>query len=323
MKWNDSQLIYHALARKNEECLIITGTSEPYACIGFAQDMEKEFDLNFCKKNGIGYFRRETGGGAVYLDQNQIFYQLIVHRNNPLVPRNNQAFFEKFLEPVVRALGAFGLQGKFVPINDIIVAYKKISGNGGGEIGDCMVLVGNLLLDFDFAKMANVLNVPNEVFRKNVLESMRDNLTTIKKEMGYIPSRGDIKDALIFEYEKLLGPLNYVKITDDTRTLMDELDRKFSSTEWLFQKVPKKVGREIKIREGIVIKYHSFESHNWKLDIIFQLVDSEIMDLDVVSSSLSILQNQDLKNSLINMVFKEKEVLNIINELYRKQNEKI
>ena len=131
LPWKDTQLVYHALARRNEECLVLTSTREPYACIGFAPDMKKELDLDYCKENGIGYFRRETGGGTVYLDENQIFYQVIVRRDNPLVPYSNDAFFKRFLEPVVRALERLGLEAEFVPINDILVDRKKISGNVG------------------------------------------------------------------------------------------------------------------------------------------------------------------------------------------------
>ncbi|UCE37318.1 MAG: lipoate--protein ligase family protein [Thermoplasmata archaeon] len=282
--------------------------------------MEQELDLDYCKKHKIGYFRRETGGGTVFLDKYQIFYQVIIRRDNPLTPRNNQAFFEKFLKPVVRVLSGFGLQGNFVPINDIIVGQKKISGNGGGEIGDCKVLVGNLLLDFNFTKIANILNVPNKEFRNRVLESMRKNMTTIKNELGLIPSQREIKDALISEYEKSLGPLTPAKITDDIWSAMDELDRKFSTKKWLFQKVPKRSGRDIKIREGIMIIYRSFESHNRRYDIIFELEDEKIRDIDVVSTSGTTLPNKALMNSLIGIVFEEKEVLNIINELHRKQD---
>ena len=127
MNWKDTQLIYHALARKNEECLVLTGTREPYACIGFAQDMKKELDLDYCKENGIGYFRRETGGGTVYLDENQLFYQVIIKRDNPLTPRLTEPFFRRFLKPVVRTLEKFRMKGRFVPINDIIVDDRTIA----------------------------------------------------------------------------------------------------------------------------------------------------------------------------------------------------
>ncbi|UCG69283.1 MAG: hypothetical protein JSV09_16145 [Thermoplasmata archaeon] len=58
MKWKDTQLIYHALARRGEESIVITTTKEPYVSIGFAGDLRKELELDFCRENGIPYFRR-------------------------------------------------------------------------------------------------------------------------------------------------------------------------------------------------------------------------------------------------------------------------
>jgi lipoate-protein ligase A len=317
MNWNDSQLIYHALARKDEECLIFTGTKQPYACIGFAQDLKKELDLNYCKEHNIPYFRRETGGGTVYLDKDQLFYQVIVHRDNPLTPRITEAFFRRFLKPVVRTLNEFGLKGRFVPINDLLVNDKKISGNGGGEIGECKVLIGNLLLDFDFEIMTSILNTPNEDFKKRVNESMKGNLTTLKAELSTVPSVEDLKKALIQEYEKLLGPLTLTQLDDDVLNLMKELDNKFSTEKWLFQRVPKTQGRSVKIREGVMLHNRTFSKDAWEIEMNLEVIDDEISDLDLVKSSDFSRPASEIKAAMFGKIFAEKEVLNTLNELHR------
>ena len=63
--WEESQLIYHALAHMGEEALCLVSPNSPYVCIGFHQDVEQEVDLDFCRQNQIPVFRREVGGGAV------------------------------------------------------------------------------------------------------------------------------------------------------------------------------------------------------------------------------------------------------------------
>ena len=74
--WLDSQLIYHAMPGAQEEGLILLAPAEPYVCIGYHQDARQEVDLDVCRERQIPVFRREVGGGAVYLDGNQLFYQL-------------------------------------------------------------------------------------------------------------------------------------------------------------------------------------------------------------------------------------------------------
>ena len=78
-----SMLIFHALARIGFEGLVLVSPRTPLVSIGYFQDAEKEIDIDYCKKAGIPITRREVGGGATFLDKNQIFYQLIWRKGNP------------------------------------------------------------------------------------------------------------------------------------------------------------------------------------------------------------------------------------------------
>jgi lipoate-protein ligase A len=316
MKWNESQLIYHALARMNKECLILTGTKQPYACIGFAQDLKKELDIEYCKEHDIPYFRRETGGGTVYLDENQLFYQIIIRRDNPFTPWLTEAFFRRFLKPVIRTLEQFGLKGRFVPINDLLVNDRKISGNGGGEIGECKVLIGNLLLDFDFEIMASIMNVPNDDFRKRALASMIENMTTLKDLLKMIPPVEDLKKALISEYEELVGPLETAELGKDVIGLMDELNEKFSTEKWLFQRVPPTEGRSVKIREGVMIINRTFAGNDWEIEMNLEVKDSIIGGLEIINNNNFRVTSTKIKAAMFGKNFAEKEVLNTLNELH-------
>jgi lipoate-protein ligase A len=301
----------------NEECLILTQTKQPYTCIGFAQDMKKEIDLEFCKEHNIPYFRRETGGGTVYLDENQLFYQVIIRRDNPLTPWHTEGFFRRFLNPVVKTLDHFGIKGRFVPINDLIVEDKKVSGNGGGEIGECKVLIGNLLLDFDFEIMASILNVPNENFRDSILASMKKNLTTLNELMNDIPPIDDLKKVMIQEYEKLVGSLTPATLDAEIKNLMMELDEKFKTEKWLFQRVPKTQGRSIKIREGVMLYNMTFGKDQWKVDMNLEVNEDKIRDLEVIALNNFNASDADIKAAMFGKNLAEKEVFNTLNELHK------
>ena len=69
--WEESQLIYHALARMGREALCLLSPGTPYVCIGYHQNASLEVDMEYCRENHLPVFRREVGGGAVYLDGNQ------------------------------------------------------------------------------------------------------------------------------------------------------------------------------------------------------------------------------------------------------------
>jgi len=206
--WLESQLIYHAFPRLGMEGLILLAPAEPYVCIGYHQDAEQEVDLDYCREQGIPVFRREVGGGAVYLDGQQLFYQLVIHKDNPLAPRDKAEFYRQLLAPVVETYRGLGVEVHYKPVNDIVTGEgRKISGNGAADIGAYAILVGNLIIDFDYETMVRVLRVPDVKFRDKVFKSLRENLTTLHRELEQVPPWETMITRLVRAFEAVLGPL--------------------------------------------------------------------------------------------------------------------
>jgi lipoate-protein ligase A len=115
-----SMLIFHALARMGIESLVIVSPKIPLVSIGYFQDATQEVDLQYCKESGIPFMRREVGGGATYLDENQIFYQLIWKKDNQKFPRAIDEIYPWFTQAPVETYSAFGIEAEFRVVNDII-----------------------------------------------------------------------------------------------------------------------------------------------------------------------------------------------------------
>ncbi len=253
--WLDSQLIYHALPRLGMEGLILLAPAGPYVCIGYHQDAEQEVDLAYCREQGIPVFRREVGGGAVYLDGHQLFYQLVIHKDNPVAPRDKGEFYRKMLAPVVQAYRDLGVMVRYKPVNDIITEEgRKISGNGAAEIGDYAVLVGNLIADFDYETMVRVLRVPDAKFRDKVFKSLRENLTTLDRELGQAPPWDTMIAALVRNFETVLGPLTPAVLPRAVHDRVAELARTHTTEEWLLKPGRRfREGRTVKIATGVEV----------------------------------------------------------------------
>lgn len=250
-----SMLIFHALARMGMEALVIVSPKSPLASIGYFQDAVREIDLSFCREHGIPFMRREVGGGATYLDENQIFYQLIWKRSNPRLPFQMRQIFERLSIPACETYKEFGIDASFREENDIVTpGGKKIAGEGGGDIGDCMVFVGGILLDFDYETMAKILKVPDEKFRDKVYKTMEENLTTMKRELGAAPPREEVVRTLIRQYEKLLGRLQPAELNNRLVERMRTLEKRFTSNQFLYKKTPRKP-KGVKIKGGLEIRY--------------------------------------------------------------------
>lgn len=283
--WKDSQLMYHALAELGRESLCLLSPSTPYVCIGFHQDADQEVDLEFCRTHDIPVFRREVGGGAVFLDGNQLFFQIILHRDNSIAPKRIDAFYKKFLQPVIEVHHRIGIAAEYKPVNDLIVANRKISGTGAAEIGDSIVFVGNLILDFDYKTMSRVLKIPDEKFRDKVKKTIEENLSTIRRELGEENYRQwdepTLNQILVEEFDKLLGPLRPSNKDQEIATKMKELETSMINDAWLFQKGKRVEGRIVKVRSGLEVVQRMHKTPGGLIRAEFAVENGKYKDVNI------------------------------------------
>lgn len=283
--WQDSQLIYHALAELGREALVLVSPTSPYVCIGFFQDMAHEVDVGFCQAEQIPIFRREVGGGAVYLDGDQLFFQLVLHPENPLAPAGKEAFYRKFLQPVINVYRQIGVAAQFRPVNDIVAAGRKISGTGVGEIGKSIVLVGNLIFDFNYEMLARVLKVPDEKFRGRLEKTMAQNLSTVRREVGETAAarltEERLNSLMAAEFQKLLGPLKPAQIDAPLRARMQALEARMTGNAWLYRNRRPGAGRAVRIRAGLTMVHRIHKAAGGLMRADFELREDKLTGLAI------------------------------------------
>ena len=98
-----------------------------------------------------------------------------------------------------------------------------------------------------------MLRVPDEKYRDKVFKSMTENLTTIKREIGRIPTWDEMADPLLRNYEKVLGPLETADLPARCQEKMEDLKPDYLSDEWLFMKRTESDGRDVKIATDVNI----------------------------------------------------------------------
>lgn len=276
-----SQTVYHGVAKaktqKTPNTIILVSPNDPYVCIGFHQELEKEVDLAFCKANNIPVLRREVGGGAVFLDEGQVFTQWVFHPDR--LPMRIDRRFELFARPLVETYKALGIEAYFRPINDIQVNGKKIGGTGAAAIGNAEVMVGSFIFDFNFELMAKILKVPDEKFRDKIYRSLQEYMTTMKRELEAAPSRETVKDLYIQKCEEVLGEkIIEDKFSDDELQAMDDYDSKFMSEAWLNQKGGlKRAG--VKIHSDVWIYETNFKAKGGLIRATVRVKDNRIDDI--------------------------------------------
>jgi len=303
------------------EGLVIVSPEIPLASIGYFQDAEKEIDLEACKKLQIPVMRREVGGGATYLDHNQVFYQLIWRKGNPLFPTRIKDIFSVLSQPACETYHDFGIETHFRPENDIVTKdQRKIAGEGGGDIGEHMVFVGGILMDFDYTTMSKILKVPDEKFRDKIHKTMEENLTTMKRELGYIPPRDDVVASLVLNFEKLTGPLTPMTLTSGIVEKMIELEKWFTSKEFLLKKTPR-IPKGVKIREGVEILYSTYKARGGLIRTAQEIKEETIQSIGISGDFQFYPKSElnELEQNLVHTKRKENELISKVEDFYHKK----
>lgn len=251
-----SQTCYHAVGYafrpETPDTIILVSPESPYVCVGFHQEAEREVDLEYCRAAGLPVFRREVGGGAVYLDRNQLFVQWIFHPES--LPLELEDKFRYYVEPIIRTYRELGIEASYRPVNDIHVAGRKIGGTGAARIGQADILVGSFMFDFDKKTMARVLRVSSEKMRDKVFQSLEQYMTTMKELLPALPERARVKRTYLEQVARLLGAeVEEGRMSEAEIQEAERLDRLFQSQDWIFQKGPLR-RPAVKIHEDIHVR---------------------------------------------------------------------
>jgi lipoate-protein ligase A len=177
----------------------------PTALIGRHQDLSREINLDYCAKDGVGTVRRMTGGGAIYLDEGQLGWELVFHRSSLGIAALPDIARE-ICNAAAAGISELGVNAKFRPRNDIEVDGRKISGTGGFFDGDILIYQGTVLVDMNAEQMVKVLNVPQSKLNKHKLDSAEQRVVTLKELLGdALPDMETIKAALVKGFTEGFG----------------------------------------------------------------------------------------------------------------------
>lgn len=235
--YTESQTLYHAISDAmgpdDPNTIILCRPRRPYVCIGRHQELAKEVDLEACRASSLPVMRREVGGGAVFLDDGQVFFQLVWQPKQ--VPAHIQEAFEYFARGPVDCYRNLGVSGAhFHPVNDLQVSGRKIGGLGAASIGGGFVFVGSIIMSFNAKAAASVLRIPDEKMRDKVAQTIDAYVSSLEKELGHKVPPPAVRKELAAAFERALGArLLPGEITPHEREVYRRWVGKMRSREWL------------------------------------------------------------------------------------------
>ena len=172
--------------------------------LGYFQKMEEEVDVEACRRAGVDIVRRITGGGAVFHEA-EVTYSIVIPEGHPLAPPSIAESYGILCAGIIEGLKPFGLEAAFAPINDILVAGRKISGNAQTRKRGCLLQHGTVLLAVDPEMMFSLLKVPKEKSLGKLIADVKARVTSLEDALGRTVAYPEAEPALLDGFVRALG----------------------------------------------------------------------------------------------------------------------
>lgn len=220
--------------------------------IGYFQSLEKEVDLEKCRKLNIDCVRRITGGRAV-LHQNELTYSIIVGEDNNLMDKSINASYKFISEGIAKGLSIEGVNidnlSKGERINreklsaacfnahasyEITINNKKVVGSAQHRKEGIILQHGSIVLDFNVDDLFEVIKTKTPELKERAKKFTLSKASGIENELGKNIDITSLENSLIKGFKDVFN----VSFEDDGISnyeykLANELYEKYISGEYL------------------------------------------------------------------------------------------
>ena len=146
----------------------------PSVIYGRNQVAENEVNLPYCREHGIAVFRRKSGGGCVYADEQNLMLSFVTRSGQVGLTYN------RFMGMLLLILRRMGIEATGTSHNDVMIGDRKVSGTAFYHLPDASIAHSTLLYDTNMDHMLNAITPPKEKLQRKGIESVRQRITLLK-----------------------------------------------------------------------------------------------------------------------------------------------
>ena len=214
---------------KGDEDVVMLWQSKNAIVVGKHQNTLSEINYPVVLDQGIDVARRLSGGGTVYHDLGNLNFTFIQTGE-----REKLVDFKKFLDPVMKALNAMGLETYQGKRNEIMLAGKKISGNAEHTFKNRVLHHGTLLFNSNISTLIKSLRVNPLKFQDKAIKSVQSRVTNISDHLSGIDFE-QFREWLATSLKEQFGiEKDYELSSTDITEVENLIDQKYKTWDWIF-----------------------------------------------------------------------------------------
>ncbi|MDD5634300.1 MAG: lipoate--protein ligase family protein [Candidatus Omnitrophica bacterium] len=156
----DEFLLMEAERGELGETFRVWESKEYFVVLGRAEKAEENCLMENCSRGGIKVLRRISGGGTILQGPGCLNYSAVLAYEKNEKFKNIITSYECILGGISELLRGSGYDVKFLPISDLAINNRKISGNAQARKRKYFLHHGTFLYDFDIDRISNYLKHP-------------------------------------------------------------------------------------------------------------------------------------------------------------------
>ncbi|MDO4670239.1 MAG: lipoate--protein ligase [Aerococcus sp.] len=290
---------------KLDDDILLPYRCEPSIQIGKYQNTIQEINVDYVEKHHLPIIRRETGGGAIYMDMGAANFIFI--SDHPASVSEN---FRRIYAPAISGLEALGAtnvsqRGR----NDLEIEGHKISGAAQTVTNGRLYAGYSLLMDIDGDAMAAALRPNRKKIASKGIQSVRKRVGGIRpylaEEYQHI-SVDDFEELMLkhfLEVDDLTQAKRY-ELTDKDWEAIDALyAEKYGNWEWNYGASPHySYQRDARFSAGTV-------------DIQLEVENGQLTQLKIYGDFFGKGEIKDVEEALTGVTMRREDLLQALNTI--------
>jgi lipoyltransferase/lipoate-protein ligase len=195
----------------------------PTVIFGRNQVIHNEVNTAYCTEHGIAFYRRKSGGGAVFANADNVMLSVILPGDSVV------DLFADYSSAVAQMLCSLGVEAEASGRNDVTIGGRKVSGGAFYRLPANNIMHSTMLLSTDLEAMTAALTPSRQKLTAKGVASVRSRITTLREHLPNLTA-----DEFIAHARRQLCGDKVVHLTAADVAAIERIAEPYFAHSWIY-----------------------------------------------------------------------------------------